>query len=464
MVFETIPIAPEGTTSNSILDERVQIHGTRMDWGSLGVLNVVDPDGLLLMQEYDVPDKGSRLHFIEESGRDIMRVLLELYMHVVAEDRLKYIVTTFDRIAEDDPSTTDLLIEVAGTIESAPPSPLHPFLQKLEMPSLYIAHQSSRVIARLIEHGAPYEDKHIQTYLNWLQKQLSHQESSAVRLALAAVVSVLKVPRNRPLVAHSRSFLDALKSLLHPSGHFQILYQTLACLWMLTFDASAVQSIRFEVLHSLAITAVEIVKEAKKEKVTRVAFAFLRNCVENLEAKQSLELSIAMVTHKLLPVVERLHRAAAHEDEELAEDVEFLLEKLRSCHDHMSSFDEYVAEVRSGELEWTPVHRSKKFWAENVLKFNDNKHELLKTVVSCLTSNNPQTLAVAVHDCGQYVSHYPFGKKVLEDLSAKSKIIALMEHEDKQVKFEALIAVQKMVSDNWEFLGAQTKKAAEGSA
>ena len=27
-----------------------------------------------------------------------------------------------------------------------------------------------------------------------------------------------------------------------------------------------------------------------------------------------------------------------------------------------SSFDEYAAEVRSGRLEWSPVHRSNKFW------------------------------------------------------------------------------------------------------
>ena len=27
-----------------------------------------------------------------------------------------------------------------------------------------------------------------------------------------------------------------------------------------------------------------------------------------------------------------------------------------------SSFDEYATEVKSGRLEWSPVHRSDKFW------------------------------------------------------------------------------------------------------
>ena len=32
------------------------------------------------------------------------------------------------------------------------------------------------------------------------------------------------------------------------------------------------------------------------------------------------------------------------------------------CFCRCSSFDEYAAEVRSGRLEWSPVHRSDKFW------------------------------------------------------------------------------------------------------
>ena len=35
-----------------------------------------------------------------------------------------------------------------------------------------------------------------------------------------------------------------------------------------------------------------------------------------------------------------------------------------------SSFDEYAAEVRSGRLEWSPVHRSDKFWVRQ----NYSKH------------------------------------------------------------------------------------------
>lgn len=31
----------------------------------------------------------------------------------------------------------------------------------------------------------------------------------------------------------------------------------------------------------------------------------------------------------------------------------------------------------SGKLQWTPVHRSEKFWKENSAKFEENGNELL---------------------------------------------------------------------------------------
>ena len=31
-----------------------------------------------------------------------------------------------------------------------------------------------------------------------------------------------------------------------------------------------------------------------------------------------------------------------------------------------SSWDEYAAEVKSGRLEWSPVHRSDKFWVRSL--------------------------------------------------------------------------------------------------
>ena len=50
------------------------------------------------------------------------------------------------------------------------------------------------------------------------------------------------------------------------------------------------------------------------------------------------------------------------------------------CHLGFSSFDEYSSEVKSGRLEWSPVHKSERFWRENAIRLNENNYSLLKYV------------------------------------------------------------------------------------
>ena len=77
-----------------------------------------------------------------------------------------------------------------------------------------------------------------------------------------------------------------------------------------------------------------------------------------------------------------------------------------------SSFDEYASEVKSGRLEWSPVHKSAKFWRENAGRLNEKNYELLAILIDLLQqSKDPLVLSVASFDIGEYVRHYPRGKK-----------------------------------------------------
>ena len=72
-------------------------------------------------------------------------------------------------------------------------------------------------------------------------------------------------------------------------------------------------------------------------------------------------------------------------------------------------------------------------------------------------------LAVACHDCGEYVRHHPRGKLVLEKLDGKKYILKHMANkEHASVRFEALIAVQKLMTQNWGTLGQQLKESMAG--
>ena len=41
-----------------------------------------------------------------------------------------------------------------------------------------------------------------------------------------------------------------------------------------------------------------------------------------------------------------------------------------------SSFDEYATEVKSGRLEWSPVHRLDKFWVSFIIPCASDTYEL----------------------------------------------------------------------------------------
>lgn len=118
------------------------------------------------------------------------------------------------------------------------------------------------------------------------------------------------------------------------------------------------------------------------------------------------------------------------------------------------------------------MHESELFWKENATKLNDKNYEQLKLLITLLKdSNDAIVLAVAAHDIGQYVKHYERGKKyvhlsvsvypvyglinrllltrVLTDFGAKTRVMELMTHQDADVRYQALVSVQRLVSHPW---------------
>jgi V-type H+-transporting ATPase subunit H len=60
------------------------------------------------------------------------------------------------------------------------------------------------------------------------------------------------------------------------------------------------------------------------------------------------------------------------------------------------------------------------------------------------TSSDASILAIACHDLGQYAKYSgKDGKKRLQDLGAKQKIMELMTHQNQDVRYQALSATQK---------------------
>lgn len=117
----------------------------------------------------------------------------------------------------------------------------------------------------------------------------------------------------------------------------------------------------------------------------------------------------------------------------------------------LTTFDQYASEVRAGKLEWSPPHLSEQFWKANAGKLTEDNQELIKILTTIIsTSQDPKVLAIAAHDIGQYVKYAATGKKVVQELGAKTKVMELMAHDDLDVRYQALMAVQKFMANAWE--------------
>ena len=217
----------------------------------------------------------------------------------------------------------------------------------------------------------------------------------------------------------------------------------------------------------------DILNDAVKDKVTRIILAVFRNMIEKPEdASMIKENCVAMVQAKVLKQLSILQQHK-FDDEDIMADIEFLNEKLLASIQDLSSFDEYSTEVKSGRLEWSPVHKSERFWRENAPRLIEKNYELLKMLVHLLeTSRDTLVLAVASYDIGEFVRHYPRGKRwlklnsaltdfqnfifslfalcsIIEQLGGKQMVMQLLAHEDPNVRYEALLAVQKLMVHNW---------------
>ena len=101
--------------------------------------------------------------------------------------------------------------------------------------------------------------------------------------------------------------------------------------------------------------------------------------------KAPSETIVILLGHNVYSLVEKL-LVKKWSDLEIAEDLQFIKEELGKSLVNLTylllfnyrTFDVYEAEIKSGNLEWSPTHLSDNFWKTHASKLNDNDHELLR--------------------------------------------------------------------------------------
>ncbi|KAH0564450.1 V-type proton ATPase subunit H isoform X3 [Cotesia glomerata] len=459
-INQIIPALPEEKhAATSVLQQQVaDIRSQKINWQSYNQSQMISQEDYDFIVGFDTSDPAVKDAKLKQNPGQAAKTFLNLLSHISKDQTIQYILVMIDDMLQEDRTRVEIFREHASRKRE---SVWSPFLSLLNRQDRFIMNMTSRIIAKLAcwSH-AQMEEADLNFYLTWLKDQLKLSNNEYIQSVARCLQMMLRVDVYR-FAFISVDGISTLLSVLSGRVNFQVQYQLIFCLWVLTFNPLLAEKMnKFNVIPILA----DILSDSVKEKVTRIILAVFRNLIEKVGDRQvAKEHCIAMVQCKVLKQLSILSQRK-FDDEDITEDIEFLNDKLQASVQDLSSFDEYSTQVKSGRLEWSPVHKSSKFWRENASRLNEKNYELLRILVHLLeTSKDPLVLSVASFDIGEYVRHYPRGKHVIEQLGGKQRVMQLLSHEDPNVRYEALIAVQKLMVHNWEYLGKQLEKEQTGT-
>ena len=183
-----------------------------------------------------------------------------------------------------------------------------------------------------------------------------------------------------------------------------------------------------------------LLRLSPKEKTTRLIVSTLYNLLEKNQ-KSLLPTAVLARLPSLLENIGSRHLT----DPDLLEDLSSLREMLEEYTKTKTTFDEYIAEVHSGHLRWSPPHRNTIFWAENarkILEFeNGDIPRKLAEIMKQPWDNDKQVRAIACNDVGCLVKEVPEKRYQLEKVGLKRRIMELMQSDDENVRWESLRAL-----------------------
>lgn len=391
---------------------------------------------------------GERTVLVRRDPKACVDLFTSMISSVRKDDVIQFMLTLLSDLTEDMEFTA-ILVSHCGKDQL-----VKPLLNILFRNDNYSKFQASLVLARLtscLDHTLHQDD--LNQYLSWTISQLLVNNDYLMCVTRALMTFLKKECYREPFF--DSNGVKPILDILDKKISFQLQYQLIFCIWNLSFEESVVEKMKD---YPVAVVLCDVLRSTNREKVKRVILATFHNLLEKPSREVSGSYATEMIHFKAVPVINVMSKQT-WQDADLQADVEYLSEKLNNSLQDLSSFDEYLAEVKTGRLEWSPVHRSDKFWRENVMRLNDNNYEVLGLLTTLLQeSQNPVVIAVAAHDLGEYVRYYPRGKKVVDKLKAKELVMNLVNHKQPEVRIQALLSIQKMMVHNWEYLGKQLEK------
>ncbi|KAI9342750.1 armadillo-type protein [Zopfochytrium polystomum] len=420
-----------------LVDQTVAIREKAIPWEGYQKAGLITEEELSMIRQFEKAPSDC----LNDAGEKFVDLLLTLLHKLVRNDTLQSILL----LVEDKVASDSAHIELFFVGGSGAAPAYGAFVKLLKKDDEFIQLKSAKLFTTLVLQR-PETPPDATDVFAWISQKVQDPNPQVVDIAVQILQSLLSVPTYRiQFYKHTSGMSAIVEALKKNSTNAQMQYQIIYCMWLMSFSEEVAADIqrRYEVLP----TFIDIAKVAIKEKVVRVIFSTIRNLVSKaLEANL-----VAMLGNKLLALCETLS-ARKWTDSEISEDLEFIKAELGRSVQNLTTFDEYSSEVKSGKLDWSPVHMSEQFWKKNAARLSEKDYELIRALSRLIsTSTSPLILSVAAHDIGQYIKYCPSGKRFIQEHGTKTQIMELMTHENPDVRYQALLAVQTFMTNAWEY-------------
>ncbi|XP_072975043.1 probable V-type proton ATPase subunit H [Typha angustifolia] len=408
---------------------------------------------LQLLRRYDNRTESQRAALLDDDGPAYVRVFVNILRDISKEETVEYVLALIDEFLTANPKRARIFHD-----KSLGEDTYEPFLRLLWKGNWFIQEKSCKILSLIVSvrpnvqngmtpNGESSYSKSKSTSIGdvlkglveWLCSQLknpSHPNRS-VPTAINCLATLLReLPvRSSFVQADGVKLLIPLISPASTQQSIQLLYETCLCVWLLSYYDAAVD---YLATTRVMPRLVEVVKGSTKEKVVRVVVLTFRNLLpKGAFAAQMIDLGLPQIVQNL--------KVQAWSDEDLMDALNQLEGGLKENIKRLSSFEKYKQEVLLGHLDWSPMHKDLGFWRENITNFEENDFQILHVLMTILdASSDPTALAVACYDISQFIQYHPAGRIVVSNLKAKERVMKLMNHENTEVRKNALLCVQRL--------------------
>jgi len=437
---------PELPKDATLLEDDYEICRKKIDWKTIpnDVLNQDEVNKLQSLEgsgdEILAPENDLHQIFSDkETALKTMTAFIKV-LEIRKPDQLAYILTLLSHILQQEPSRAQTFLHIdkffLGFWRTWSRNDVTP----------YTAGKAAICAAYILRY-ANDENKYLEEHTKlcgWVIEQ-SKSKVDKLLYGLHALKTIVHNPIFQKLFVDQNGVNRLFEILTNNGDNRQVAYLVIFCLWTLSFQnryANHDGLLNGQLLSKL----VKYVQDNRLHnlKLTRVIFYFF----ENLLNKENFNEMVCLFG--LYPTLESLKEEKIN-DEELKGSILNLMEHLAHVEVSLSSFERYEQEIRSDKLAWGPCHTDT-FWKKYAFKFEDEDYKLIRAVINLLGSREPETVAVACYDLGQFSQFYQDGKRVIEKLNGKVKLMTLIEHNNAEVRKQALTAVQKLLIKHWEDL------------